>query len=75
MSHIEYSKWKLLDRIYTAKKAYYGSGKAHITDLQYDSLEGSFIALHGVEALKTWTCVGYDSNKHSTIKSKLEEIK
>jgi len=64
----EYSKWALLDKMYKAKKAYYTSGKPVMTDKEYDALEASFVAIHGEEAKREWSCVGYDEHKHALIK-------
>jgi len=70
----EYSKWALLDRMYEAKRSYYGDGKSSLTDQEYDALERSIIAIHGEQLLKDWYCVGYDSDTHNKIKENLNAI-
>ena len=64
----EYSKWGLLVRIYSAKRAYYVSGKPCMTDKEYDALESSFVAIHGEKAKADWVCVGFDPVKYQAIK-------
>lgn len=65
-----YSKFKLLDSIYTNKKLYY-QGNPKLRDEEYDALESSFKAIHGEKALLEWSCVDYDESKHKLIKKEL----
>lgn len=67
---MEFSKWALLNKIYESKYRYY-KGLKTIRDQEYDSLENTFKVLHGEETLEEWTCVGYDENKHKTIRTNL----
>ena len=73
----EYSLFALLDDYYNAKKQYYeGARKVKLTDREFDCLEESIIAIHGIEALylDNWGCVGYDVEKHDTIRRRLNAI-
>lgn len=69
----EYSKWALMDKIYEAKKYYYGSGSSKISDNEYDALERSFKAIHGEEVFKELYCVGYDADRHFKIIKELKK--
>lgn len=69
--HKEYSKWSLMDKIYEAKKNYYGPSSTKLSDSEYDAIETSFKAIHGESAFKELYCVGYDAHKHGIIKMKL----
>ena len=60
-----------MDRIYEAKKYYYGAGSDKLSDDEYDHLECSFKAIHGEECFKELYCVGYDKDMHDNIKKKL----
>ena len=65
----KWSLYSLLMKYYAAKASYYASGTSNLTDLEYDWLEVSMIAIHGPDVLKTYGCVGYDQDKHDTVKS------
>ena len=60
-------KYGLLNKIYEAKKAYYGDGSSKMTDAEYDALESSFVNIFSKELLQQYTCVGYDKEKHQAI--------
>lgn len=66
--HLEYSKWALLDKIYTAKKQYYSGKKHTILDSEYDALESTFTAIHGKNAKEEFVKVGYSKEYHEKIK-------
>ena len=65
----KWSLYSLLMKYYTAKASYYQSGTSKLPDLEYDSLETSMLAIHGSDVLKVHGCVGYDPDKHETVKS------
>jgi len=62
-----YSLYGLLDSYYEAKRTYYTSGKATMTDQAYDSLESSIVNIHGKDVFDKWGVVGYCPKKHETI--------
>ena len=74
-THLTYSKWILLGKLYTAKEQYYKTGTSDITDIEYDNLEQSFIAIHGKDVLFKYTTIGYDKQKHELIKDELKAMK
>jgi len=63
----EYSKYSLLDIIYEAKRAYY-KGKPTMTDIAFDHVEASFVAIHGTDTKAEWILPGYDPEHHKNIK-------
>jgi len=74
LNKMECSKWVLLNRYYTAKKAYYGMGKSGLTDQEFDALERSIAGIHGEAILAKWGCVGYDIDKHTYVKAKFKKV-
>ena len=71
----DYSFFNLMEKIYEAKAAYYGSGKSLMTDREYDALEGSIIAIHGQERFKEWYSVGYDEKRHQEVAKRASELR
>lgn len=72
-SNRDYSFFHLMDSLYTAKKAYYGPGRSHLTDLEFDALEDSIKAIHGTERFNEWNCVGYDPAIHEVIENRADQ--
>lgn len=70
-----YSFWRLFDKLYNAKRDYYTQGRSKLTDQAYDYLEESIKAIHGEESFQEWNCVGYDQNKHVTIRINLDLLR
>ena len=63
----KWSLYSLLMKYYKAKQYYYETGATSLTDNEYDALEVSIKAIHGVDTLKTHGCVGYDIKKHEAV--------
>lgn len=57
--HKLWSRYRFLTQLLKAKKDYYTDGTSKLTDQQYDSLESTFIVLHGREIYDEVVGVGY----------------
>ena len=66
-SKLNYSLFALMDKLYEAKRSYYSDGSSKLSDAEYDAIENSFKAVHGVELYDHYICVGYDKEKHKEI--------
>lgn len=75
MTTNNYSLWRLLDKLYNAKRDYYVKGHPSITDEEYEGLETSIKAIHGGDLFEKHTCVGYDNLKHTEIRINLDLLR
>tara|TARA_R110000737_G_scaffold272599_1_gene279579 strand:+ start:734 stop:1006 length:273 start_codon:yes stop_codon:yes gene_type:complete len=72
--HKLWSQYRFLTQLLKAKKDYYTDGTSKLTDKQYDSLEYSFIVLHGREIYDEIVGVGYVEGSLEKYKKKLKEL-
>ncbi len=63
----KWSLYSLLMKYYKAKQYYYKTGSTSLTDNEYDALEVSIKAIHGLDTLDVYGCVGYDKKKHQSV--------
>jgi len=68
-----YSFWVLMEKLYAAKRTYYGTGKSDLTDQEFDALESSIKVIHGEDRYKEWYRVGYCAETHAEVKANAQE--
>ena len=69
-----WSQYRFMVQLLKAKKDYYKTGTSKLTDQQYDSLESSFIVLHGRALYDSILGVGYNEGSLEIYKKKLKEL-
>lgn len=73
-NHRLWSQYRFMTQLLKAKKDYYTNGTSKLTDQQYDSLESSFIVLHGRELYDEVVGVGYIEGSLEKYQKKLKEL-
>jgi hypothetical protein len=63
----KWSLYSLLLKYYKAKQFYYETGDTSLTDNEYDALEGTIKAIHGLDTLDVYGCVGFDREKYQGV--------
>lgn len=72
--HRLWSQYKFITQLLRAKKDYYKTGTSKLSDSQYDSLENSFIVLHGRTLYDKVVGVGYVDGSLEEYESKLKVL-
>lgn len=72
--HRLWSQYRFITQLLRAKKDYYNTGTSKLTDSEYDSLENSFIVLHGREIYDKVVGVGYREGSLEEYENKLKEL-
>lgn len=72
--HRLWSQYRFITQLLKAKRDYYKSGTSKLTDHQYDSLEDSFILLHGRSLYDNVVGVGYIEGSLEKYEDKLKEL-
>lgn len=72
--HKLWSRYRFITQLLKAKKDYYTDGTSKLTDAQYDSLESTFIVLHGREIYDKVVGVGYIEGSLEKYKKLLKDL-